>query len=259
MAEQAALEVSPRRHVLVAQVERQHQVEQDVVVIAGVERDAVERAGRGYAAQHIQRAVAIERRDLDGDDVVDRREAPPERHRQHQAAHGGLQVEADERYLARDRLRVRDQLVLARALKRGEREEPRVVAEPARDLRLAQGLRGAAGEPRDHHRSCARPVGGGAHGELEHRLEQASLADGELGGVHADRQSARAGVEIVARERALASRVEPAISVERQRMRRDHHPLAQGGKHLRRPILPARRHGLSFARAPIAWPTASTL
>ena len=178
---------------------------------------------------------------------------------QHQAAHGGLQVEPDERHFARERLRVRDQLVLARALERGERQEPRVIAEPARDLRLAHRLRRAAGKPRNHDRSGARPVGGGAHGELEHRLEQASLADGELGGVDADRQPTGAGVEIVARERALASRVEPAIGVEGERMRRDHHALAQRGEHPGRPVLPAQRHASSLARAPIAPPTTSTL
>jgi hypothetical protein len=60
--------------------------------------------------------------------------------------------------------------------------------------------------------------------------------------VDADREPARAGVEIVAGERALAARVELAISVERERMRRYHHALAQRGEHLRVAILPARHH-----------------
>ena len=58
--------------------ERQHQVEQDVVVIAGVERDAVERTGGGDAAYHVERAIAVERRDLDRDHIVDLGEALPE-------------------------------------------------------------------------------------------------------------------------------------------------------------------------------------
>ncbi len=55
------------------------QVEHDVVVVAGVERDPIGGAGLDDAAHHVERAVAVERRDLDGDDVLDRREAPPER------------------------------------------------------------------------------------------------------------------------------------------------------------------------------------
>ncbi len=117
--------------------ERREQVEHDVVVVAGVERDAVGGAGLDHAAHHVERAVAVERRDLDGDDVLDRREAAPERHRQHEAADRRLQIEADQRDFARDRLRVRDQLVLARALHGGEREQPGVIAEVARDLGLA--------------------------------------------------------------------------------------------------------------------------
>jgi len=69
--EQPAAEINPAGDAAVAQVERQCQVEQDVVVIAGIERDAVERAGGADAAQHVEGAVAIERRDLDGDDIVD--------------------------------------------------------------------------------------------------------------------------------------------------------------------------------------------
>jgi hypothetical protein len=147
-------------------------------------------------------------------------------------------------------LRVRDQLVFARALERGERKESRVIAEGARDLRLLDRLRGAADQPRDHDRRRARPFGGAAHGELQHRLEQSGLADRELGGVHADREPARARVEIIARERALAARVELAPSVEREQMRGDHHALAQRGEYLRRPILPVRRHELVSRACP---------
>jgi hypothetical protein len=155
-----------------------------------------------------------------------------------------LQVEADERDFARDRLRMGDQVVLARALERREGKQPRVIAEPACNLRFPHRLRGESGQSCDHQRSPARPFGGAAHGEVEHRLEQAGLADGELRGVDADREPARAGIEIVARERALAAAIELAITIERERMRRDHHALAQCGKHLRVPILPARHHEL---------------
>src|SRR5688572_8965211 len=42
--EQAALEVGAGGGAVVAQVEREDEIEQDVIVIAGIERDAVERA-----------------------------------------------------------------------------------------------------------------------------------------------------------------------------------------------------------------------
>ncbi len=75
VAEQAAAEIGAGGDAVVAQVERQREIEQDVIVIAGIERDAVERAGGGDAAQHVERAVAVERRDLDGDDIVDSRQS----------------------------------------------------------------------------------------------------------------------------------------------------------------------------------------
>ena len=148
--EQAALEIRARGDALVAQVERQHQVEQDVIVIAGIERDAVERAGRRHAAQHVERPVAVERRDLDGDDVVDRSEAAPEIGAEDDAADRRLQIEADQRDLARHRLAMRDDLVLGRRFHRGEAEQAGVVADAARGLRLGDGLRGRAGKPCDH-------------------------------------------------------------------------------------------------------------
>jgi hypothetical protein len=135
-----------------------------------------------------------------------------------------------------------DELVLARASQCGERQEPGVVAEPARDLRLVHRLRLAAGEPRDHHHGSARPLGRAAEGKLQHPLEQPGLANGELGGVDADREPAGTGVEIVTGKRALAAGIELAVGVERERMRRNHHALAQRGEHLRVPILPAQRH-----------------
>ena len=136
VAEQAALEISAGGDAVVAQVERQREIEQDVVVIAGIERDAVERAGGGDAAQHIERAVAVERRDLDGDDIVDRCKAPPEIRAQDDAADRGLQIEADQRNFARHGLAMRDDLVFGGRLHRRQAEQPGMVADAARGLAL---------------------------------------------------------------------------------------------------------------------------
>jgi hypothetical protein len=137
---------------------------------------------------------------------------------------------------------VGDQLVLARTLERGERQQAGMVAEAAGDLGFLHRPRRGPGQARDQDRRLACPVGGGALGELQHRREQAGLADGELRGVDTDREPAGASVEIVARQRALPARVELAAGVERERMRRDRHAPAQRGEHLRRPVLPARCH-----------------
>ena len=97
----------------------------------------------------------------------------------------------------------------------------------------------APAKARDHDRRLARPLGCAAHGELQHRLEQSGFADGELGGVDAHRKAAGARVEVVAGERPLAAGVQRARGIERERMRGDHHALAQRSQYLRMPILPA--------------------
>ena len=129
--------------------ERRHQIEHDVVVVAGVERDAIGGACLDDPANHIERAIAVERRDLDRHDVLDRREAPPERHRQHETADRGLQIEADQRDFARDRLAqcAISSSSLAPFMAASDKQ-PGVIAEIARDRGLLHGLRGAAGRGR---------------------------------------------------------------------------------------------------------------
>ena len=100
---------------------------------------------------------------------VDRGEATPERCRQDDAADGGLQIEPDQRNFRRDGLGVRDQLLFACALHRGERQQPGVIAKLTRKLRFLDGLRGEADHAGNHHDRTLGPFGHGAHGEIEHR------------------------------------------------------------------------------------------
>src|ERR1700722_1869447 len=134
VAEQAATEINAGSNALVAQIERQREVEQDVVVIAGIERDAVERACGDNAAQHIERAVAVERRDLDGDHIVDGSETLPEIRAQNYATDRRLQIKPDQRNLASHRLAVGDDLVLGCGFHRGEAEQSRMVTDAERGL-----------------------------------------------------------------------------------------------------------------------------
>ena len=156
MPEQAGLEIGAGGDAVIAQVERQHEIEQDVVIIAGIERDAVERAGRRHPAQHVERPVAVERRDLDGDDVVDGSKAAPEIGAEDDAADRRLQVEADQRNFPRHRLAMRDDLILGRRSHRRKAEQAGVVADATCGLRFRNGLPGRTGEPRDHR---DRPLG----------------------------------------------------------------------------------------------------
>ena len=128
---------------------------------------------------------------------------------------------------------MRDQLVLRSTPHRAEREHPGVVAELARDLGLAPRLRRAAGEAGDEHHRARGPFADRVDGELQDRLVEAGVADRELSGVHADGDAARTGVDVVARERALPPRVEAAVRIEREQVRRDHRAVAQDREDVR--------------------------
>jgi hypothetical protein len=64
-------------------------------------------------------------------------------------------------------------------------------------------------------------------GDPQHRLVKPRVADRELRRVHAHRQPAAAGVEVIARQRALPALVQPAACVESERMCRDHGAATQ--------------------------------
>src|SRR3954453_17535241 len=106
MPEQAAHDAP----VFVGEAVRREQVEHDVVVITGVERDVVA-ARVGDGADNVDGLVPVERRDLYGDDVLDLGEPSPERIRQDPAADGGLKVKADDRDDVGDGAGVGGQLV----------------------------------------------------------------------------------------------------------------------------------------------------
>ena len=74
--------------------------------------------------------------------------------------------------------------------------------------------------------------------QLQHRAVEADIADLELRGVHADREPAGAGIDVVARKGALRGAVELAPLVERQRVRGDNRPAAQDGQDVGRQLVP---------------------
>src|SRR6202030_1195623 len=104
VAEQSTYDAS----LAAAEIELREQVGNDVVVVAGVERDFRGASGLYHCAHDIQRLIAVERRDFNSDDILDFRELAPKRVRQRPPAHAGLEVEADDWNRVCDGPRVRD-------------------------------------------------------------------------------------------------------------------------------------------------------
>jgi len=111
---------------------RCQEIGDDGVVVAGVERDLSGASHLGDGAHDVERPVPIERRDLDRHGIRNRGQAMPEGAREHSPADRRLQVEADQRNLARDAVAVLDELGDRSVAKRAQREQSRVVPEVVR-------------------------------------------------------------------------------------------------------------------------------
>ncbi len=72
------------------------EIQHDVVVVAGVERNPAARVSD--RADHVERLVPVERRDLDRDDILQLGKPPPECVREDPAAHGRLEIETHDRH-----------------------------------------------------------------------------------------------------------------------------------------------------------------
>src|SRR5581483_2207165 len=92
-------------------------------------------------------------------------------------------------------------------------------------------------------------------GQGEDRLEEPGFPDRELGRVDPDGEPARAGGEVVARERALAPLVQLPLRGQRERVGRDDDPLpeqgALGGVHQNFPSRVSKWLGLFSVRPPV--------
>ena len=102
-----------------------------------------------------------------------------------------------------------------------EAEKPRMIAETDGEVRLAHGLSRRPHQAGDQDERALRPILGRLAGDLEHRLQQSDLANGELRRVDTDREAARAGVDVVARKRPLPAQIELALHRQCERMRRN--------------------------------------
>ena len=125
LPEQSAREM---HRPIVSSRKRRQQIRHDRIVISGIERDISSSAPR-QRRDDVERAVSIEWSDLDRDHTLDVEQAAPEVLIEDAAAHGWLQVEADERDHGGDTAAVLQHDVIVDVAERGKTEERRVVAE----------------------------------------------------------------------------------------------------------------------------------
>src|SRR5258706_6115489 len=78
VAEEAAGDAAFDPFAVHVEAKWSNEISDDVVIIAGVERDVVARRF-GNGAHDIERLISVERGDLDGDDILDFAEFSPER------------------------------------------------------------------------------------------------------------------------------------------------------------------------------------
>ena len=216
------------------EAEGREKVSDDGVIVSGVERDVVT-AGLGDRTNDVEGLVAVEGSDLDGDDVFDFNEATPEGIRQRATADAGLQVEADDGEHLGDGAAVVDEVVLAGGAERSEAEEACVVAEAVQKGGFLNSLRRGAADAADADDGLGMAV----HflgGKSEDRFEEADagVADGELSGVHTDREATGASGEVVAGEGALTALVEAARGGEGEGVSRDGEPRLEGAAEVER-------------------------
>ena len=93
MSEQAA----GKADALTAEIKPRQQIVQNVVIVSGVESDLLGAAGLRERSNNVDGLVAIERCNLDRDDVLDLKKLSPEFIGQIAPADRGLQVETDDR------------------------------------------------------------------------------------------------------------------------------------------------------------------
>jgi len=224
---------------------RREEVEDDVVVIAGIERNIA--AGFGHGADDIQSLITIERSDFDGDDIFDFGEFAPEIVREDATADSRLKIKTDDGKNLCDGAAVGEECGFGSVRKRGEAEETGVVAKLGKESGFTKGLSRVATDSADSNEWSRAVAVGTIHffsGEREDGLEEADLriANGELRGMNADGEATGSGGDVVASECALAPFVEAAICVEGERMRGNDGALREELENFR---IKWRRHGLA--------------
>jgi hypothetical protein len=105
----------------------------------------------GNGAHDVERAVAIERRDFDREDLFDLSKATPERKRQNASACRGLEIKPKEGNAVGHGATVGQQFVFGRVAQSCEAEQTGVVTELARERCFGDGLFGVTTEACDSY------------------------------------------------------------------------------------------------------------
>jgi hypothetical protein len=120
-----------------------------VVIVSGVQRDVARAPRLGDRAHYHFGAAAVERGDLDGDEVVELHEAAPERAGEIATTHCRLQVEPHHRHDLADRANVVDQFRERAVLPVRQRNESHMISQLLRQNRLRGRLPRIAYDPGD--------------------------------------------------------------------------------------------------------------
>src|SRR3954470_4847571 len=89
-----------------------HQIDNNVVVVPGIKSDILAPA-LCDGANHIDRLVAIERSNFNGDDIFNFSEAAPKRVAQHSATRCWLKIKSDQRNHFRDTAAMSDHFIFS--------------------------------------------------------------------------------------------------------------------------------------------------
>src|SRR5262245_47858278 len=111
------------------ETEWREEISNDGVIVAGVECNVVA-PGFSNGADHINRLIAVERRNLDGDDIFDRRQPLPEGMREQTASRCRLQIESEQRQCLSHRCAVGEQVVIAGLRESSERNQAGMKPDP---------------------------------------------------------------------------------------------------------------------------------
>ena len=200
-----------------AEVPPRQQIDENAVVVARVKRDVPGAAGIDDAAQDVDGLIAIERRHLDGDHVLNLRKLSPELVRKQPSTHGWLKVETHDRHHVGYRSCVLHQLVRAEIAQAAHAQQHGVISQRMCEFRLFDSLLLWAADTCNLHDICFRRF---FHRKREHRLIEPDfrIANGELRRMHADSNSACACGKVIACERSLAPFIQLARNGQRERM-----------------------------------------
>ena len=165
------------------------QIDDDTVVISGVERDLVLSPGFSQRPHDVERVVAVEGRDFRCYDLGNLKERAPELVVQDDTADRGLKIKTKDRNDFGNDATVRDELGVRRVFQCREAQKPGVVAKSPREFSFTACLSSIAANPGDEHgRSRVSACDVGADGEDRFEKADGWIPNRKLSGVNADGQ-----------------------------------------------------------------------